>query len=69
VVDAIEDQVHANGIKFAEYSGRTLAKSMRKAMVLYGEKKLLRHYQQNAMKVDFSWDRMVESYLQVYRRG
>ncbi|HZQ48507.1 MAG TPA: glycogen/starch synthase, partial [Verrucomicrobiae bacterium] len=67
VVDISEDQEKADGIKFAEYSARALAKSMRKALVLYGEPKLWRHYQRNGMKVDFSWDRMVEKYLEVYR--
>ncbi len=67
VVDIAEDQAHATGIKFEEYSARALAKSMRKALVLYGEKKLLRHYQKNAIKADFSWDRMVKKYLEVYQ--
>lgn len=67
VVDISEDRDKADGIKFAEYSARALAKSMRKALVLYGEPKLLRHYQLNAMAVDFSWDRMVKRYLEVYR--
>jgi starch synthase len=68
VVDVCEDQDRANGIKFGEYSARALAKSMRKALVLYGEPKLLRHYQRNAMLADFSWERMVKQYVEVYRK-
>jgi starch synthase len=67
VVDISEDRDNADGIKFADYSARALAKSMRKGLVLYGESKLLRHYQRNAMTVDFSWDRMVKRYMEVYR--
>jgi starch synthase len=67
VVDISENSKLADGIKFAEYSGRALAKGIRKALVLYKEPKLLRHYRVNGMKADFSWDRMVEKYLDVYR--
>ena len=68
VVDAAEDQdARATGIKFAEYSGRALARSMRKALVLYGEPKVLLHYRRNAMNADFSWGRMVQQYLRVYQ--
>jgi starch synthase len=67
VVDIAEDREHATGIKFEEYSARALAKAMRKALVLYGEPKLLRHYQRNAMKADFSWSSMVPRYLQAYQ--
>ena len=41
VVDISEDRDKADGIKFAEYSARALAKSMRKALVLYGEAKVV----------------------------
>jgi starch synthase len=67
VVDIVEDKKLANGIKFAEYSGRALAKSMRKALVLYHEPKLLRHYRRNGMRADFSVERMAKNYLEVYR--
>jgi starch synthase len=66
VVDISEDAENADGIKFAEYSARALAKSMRKALVLYGEPELWRHYQHNGMTGDFSWDRMVPKYLGAY---
>jgi starch synthase len=67
VVDVSEDAQHADGIKFSEYSGRALAKGIRKALVLYQESKLLNHYRRNGMKADFSWDRMVRKYLDVYK--
>lgn len=67
VVDIGEDATNMNGIKFTAYSARALARGMRKALVLYEEKKLLRRYQSNAMKADFSWDRTVKSFLAAYQ--
>jgi starch synthase len=68
VIDARDNPVRANGIKFEEYSGRALAKAMRKALVLYGTRDLYRRFQQNAMAADFSWDRTAAEYLTVYKR-
>ena len=66
VIDFTEDAAKANGIKFHEYSARALAKAIRKALALYEQPGLLRRYRQNAMKADFSWDRVVGEYLKVY---
>jgi glycogen synthase len=65
-VDATEDPVRANGIKFVEYTSTALSKAIRKAMVIHGNGHLLRHYQRNAMGSDFSWDRTVAAYLRAY---
>jgi starch synthase len=67
VADYREDPEHANGIKFDEYSGRALAKAMRKALALYAQPDWLEHYRRNAMGADFSWDRTRVEYEQVYR--
>jgi starch synthase len=67
VIDITEDRKNADGIKFAEYSARALAKGMRKALALYQEPKLLREYQRNGMKMDFSWARAVAKYEEVYQ--
>lgn len=69
VIDISENPDKANGIKFAEYSSRALARSIRKALALYAEPKLLRRFRTNAMKADFSWKHTAEEYLQVYGRG
>lgn len=66
VVDIKEDPAKADGIKFYEYSGSALAKGLRKAMALYAEKELLRHFRQNAMTADFSWDRTAAQFVEVY---
>ena len=69
VIDISENPDKANGIKFAEYSSRALARSIRKALALYAEPKLLRRFRVNAMKADFSWKHTAEKYLEVYGRG
>ncbi len=69
VVDYREDPDIANGIKFDEYSGRALAKAMRKALVLFGQPAWLDHYRRNGMNVDFSWDRTRLAYERVYQGG
>ena len=66
MVDATEDPQVATGIKFLEYSPRALAKAIRKALVIYENPDLLRHYQRNGMAADFSWDRTVAAYLKAY---
>jgi starch synthase len=67
VMDISEDPQKADGIKFAEYSSRALARSIRKALALYSSPELMRHYQQNGMAADFSWDQTAKKYLEAYR--
>jgi starch synthase len=68
VIDIAEDAARANGIKFAEYSVRALAKAIRKALALYGEPSLLARYRRNGMKADFSWERTCRNYIEIYSR-
>ena len=69
VIDVREDPVKADGIKFMEYSTSALAKGITKALVLFEDTALLKHFQQNAMAADFSWDRTVAEYLKAYQRA
>ena len=66
VIDFNQDPERANGIKFQEYSGRALAKAIRKALALYETPKLFRKFQKNAMTADFSWEKTVNEYLKIY---
>jgi starch synthase len=68
VIDISEDPESANGIKFTEYSSRALVKSIRKALALYAEPELLRHYRRNGMTADFSWDRTARQYVAIYQQ-
>jgi starch synthase len=69
VIDVREDADKANGIKFVEYSAPALAKGIRKALALYGESEALHQFRLNAMAADFSWDRMVARYVEVYQKA
>ncbi|MGD0258232.1 MAG: glycogen synthase GlgA [Verrucomicrobiota bacterium] len=69
VIDVREDAGKANGIKFIDYSATALAKGIRKALVLFDQPELLKHFRLNAMAADFSWDRTVVQYLQTYQRA
>ena len=69
VTDLTDDDERADGIKFSEYSARALAKAIRKALVLYDNKKLLAHYRRNAMRADFSWERTALEYVRVYEQA
>jgi len=66
VVDASADRLKPNGIKFTAYSARALAKAIRKALVIYQQPKLLKLYRRNGMSADFSWDKTVGGYEEVY---
>ena len=66
VVDAATDPFKPTGIKFAAYSASALAKAIRKALVIYQNPRLLRFYQRNGMRCDFSWDRTVPEYRKFY---
>jgi glycogen synthase len=39
---------------------------MRKALAVYAQPELFRHYRRNAMMADFSWEQTVLKYLKVY---
>jgi starch synthase len=66
VIDYTQDTIHANGIKFQEYSARALAKAIRKALAVYGQPELFKLFRQNAMEADFSWSQTVGEYLKVF---
>lgn len=68
VVDISENREKATGIKFSEYSSGTLARCIRKALALYAEPELVRRYQLNGLKADFSWERTVRQYADIYKR-
>lgn len=66
VIDATDDAAQANGIKFQEQAAHALAKSIRKALLLFPNKPLLRRYQENGMRADYSWAKAVKEYERIY---
>jgi starch synthase len=68
VVDWTQNPKLATGIKFSEYTSRSLAKAIRKALVLFNQPKLLQVCQRNAMKADYSWDKTVKAFVGIYKK-
>jgi starch synthase len=68
VIDIRENVTLANGIKFDAYSSAALSHAIRKALVLYRHPDLLRHYRNNGMNQDFSWERTAREYMRVYEQ-
>jgi starch synthase len=69
VIDPRENAELANGIKFSEYSASALSKAIQKGLALYAEPKALSHFRRNAMKTDFSWERTMAEYVNVYSKA
>ncbi len=68
VVDWTQNPKIATGIKFHEYTSRSLAKAIRKALVLFNQPKLLHICRRNAMKADFSWSKTVKEFQKIYQQ-
>lgn len=58
---------HGNGFSFYDYSGYALYKSVERAVNTFSHKDIWRKIQLNGMKLDFSWTRSAEKYLELYR--
>jgi starch synthase len=69
VIDVRENADLANGIKFSEYSASALSKAIHKALALYAESDALGHFRRNAMNTDFSWERTMREYVNVYNQA
>jgi starch synthase len=70
VVDALPDTIAnktATGFVFNEASASSLLETIKRAMILYSDKKTWRAIQVNAMKKDFSWRHSAVQYSELYR--
>jgi starch synthase len=56
-----------NGFSFYDYSGFALYKSIERAVNTYKHKDIWKKIQTNGMKLDFSWKRSAEKYLELYK--
>jgi len=73
LADTIEDALpksiannKATGISFKEASPGALLESMKRAMLLFNDKKTWKKIQATAMKKDFSWENSAKQYLALY---
>ncbi|NWF50923.1 MAG: glycogen synthase GlgA [Ignavibacteriaceae bacterium] len=58
---------HGNGFSFYDYTGFALYKSVERAVNTFKHKDIWRKIQLNGMKLDFSWKKSAEKYLELYK--
>jgi starch synthase len=56
-----------NGFSFYDYSGYALFKSVERAVNTFKHKDIWKKIQLNGMKLDFSWARSAEKYIELYK--
>ena len=64
--DSVTDSV--NGFKFKTYSSSELTNTIKKAALLFNDKRKYDKMVQNALKTDFSWDRSAAEYKSLYKK-
>ena len=57
----------ATGISFKEASSGALLEAIKRAILLYNDKKTWKKIQTTAMEKDFSWKNSAEQYLALYK--
>jgi starch synthase len=58
---------HGNGFSFYDYTGFALYKSVERAVNTFKHRDIWRKIQLNGMKLDFSWKKSAEKYLELYK--
>jgi starch synthase len=66
IVDLTESEAEATGIKFGEATAAALAHAIQKALCLFEEPELMRHFQRNGMARDFSNQKSAQAYSGLY---
>jgi starch synthase len=70
VIDALPHTIAnktATGFVFNEANASSLLEAIKRAMILFDDKKAWAKIQANAMKIDFSWQHSAKLYLELYR--
>ncbi len=58
-----------NGFVFTEYKASALITAVKQALGLYADEKLWKQVRSNAMGSNFSWDKAVEKYIELFKRA
>jgi len=69
VVDAMPDTIAdktASGFVFEEPSVGAMLETIKRAILLYSNKRIWQQLQKNAMRKDFSWKKSAQQYLDLY---
>ena len=61
--------LHANGFKFKQATGEELARTMKQAVRLFGDKEAWLALMRAGMSADHSWEKSAREYVKVYRRA
>jgi starch synthase len=73
LADTIDDVDSAagtgTGFVFEEYNPEAMLEAVRRAIALYGRKRIWHGIMKRAMSQDFSWNRSAEKYVGLYRRA
>ena len=67
IVDFGRDRKKGNGFKFKPATSEALYRAIKRAILLYEDKKSWARLMKNAMKCDFSWGRSAGKYLRLYK--
>jgi starch synthase len=67
IPETIADKT-ATGIVFDQAESGALLESIKRALILYSNKKIWRQIQVSAMNRDFSWQHSAKQYLTLYQR-
>ncbi len=68
VVDEVESETDATGIKFHEFNSAALLEGIYRGMRLYKKSAVFKEYRKRAMAADFSWDRTALAYIDLYQK-
>lgn len=58
---------HGNGFSFYDYTSYALLSSVERALNVFKQKDIWKKIQHNGMKLDFSWEKSAEKYLELYK--
>ena len=58
---------HGNGFSFYDYTSYALSSSVERAVNVFNNKNIWKKIQQNGLKLDFSWKRSAEKYMELYK--
>jgi starch synthase len=69
VVDYNPKTERGTGFVFEEYSAQALLACLRRALMVYADKKHWKRLIKNGMTTDFSWERSAKDYVKIYRKA
>lgn len=58
---------HGNGFSFYDYTSYAILSSVERALNVFKQKDIWKKIQHNGMKLDFSWEKSAEKYLELYK--